>query len=69
MRGLSATDKVFHTLNEVENTLVVLTATEQAVRWSDVESVRETVWELFVAIWDRDRALLYLHGSGLNGEY
>ncbi|MBX9792730.1 MAG: DEAD/DEAH box helicase family protein, partial [Burkholderiaceae bacterium] len=69
MRGLSATDKIFHTLNEVENTLVVLTATEQAVRWSDVESVRETVWELFVAVWDRDRALLYLHGSGLNGEY
>ncbi|MES2838853.1 MAG: DEAD/DEAH box helicase family protein [Pseudomonadota bacterium] len=69
MRGLTTRDKVFHTLNEVENALVVLTATEQSVRWSDVESLRETVWELFVAVWDRERALLYLHGSGLNGEY
>lgn len=69
MRGLTSRDRVFHTLNEVQNTLVALTATDQGVRWSDVESVRETVWELFVAVWDRERALLYLHGSGLNGEY
>ena len=69
MRGLTSRDKVFHTLNEVQNTLVVLTATDQGVRWSDVESIRETVWELLVAVWDRERALLYLHGSGLNGEY
>ena len=69
MRGVTSGDKVFHTLNKVENTLVVLTATDQSVRWSDVESIRETVWELFVAVWDRERALLYLHGSGLNGEY
>jgi hypothetical protein len=69
LRGLNSGDKVYHSLNEVENTLVVLTAMEQGVRWSDVDSVRETVWELFVAVWDRDRALLYLHGSGLSGEY
>lgn len=69
MRGLTSRDNVFHTLNEVENTLVVLTATEQSVRWSDVESIRETAWELFIAVWDRERGLLYLHGSGLNGEY
>jgi superfamily II DNA or RNA helicase len=69
MRGLTSRDRVFHTLNEVQNTLVVLNVTEQSVRWSDVESVRETIWELFVAVWDREHALLYLHGSGLNGEY
>lgn len=69
LRGLNSGDKVYHSLNEVENTLVVLTATEQSVRWSDVDSVRETIWELFVAVWDRERALLYLHGSGLSGEY
>jgi hypothetical protein len=67
MRSLTSRNKVFHTLNEVQN--VVLTATDQGVRWSDVESIRETVWELLVAVWDRERALLYLHGSGLNGEY
>jgi hypothetical protein len=69
LRGQSSSDKVFHSLNEVENTLVVLTATQQSVRWSDVESIQETVWELLVAIWDRQRSLLYLHGSGLSAEY
>ncbi|MES2356604.1 MAG: DEAD/DEAH box helicase family protein, partial [Pseudomonadota bacterium] len=68
-RGLSSRDKLFHSLNVAENTLVVLAATERGVRWSDVESVQETSWELFVAVWDREKELLYLHGSGISGEY
>jgi superfamily II DNA or RNA helicase len=68
-RGLSSRDKLYHSLNEVENTLVILAVTEQGVRWSDVESIRETTWELFIAVWDRANALLFLHGSGISGEY
>ena len=67
--GLSSRDQLYHCLNEVENTLVILAATEGPGRWSDVESIRETNWELFIAVWDRDNALLYLHGSGISGEY
>lgn len=68
-RGLTPRDKLYHSLNEHENTLVVLAATEQGVRWSDVESIREMGWELFIAVWDRDRQLLYLHGSNISGSY
>lgn len=68
-KRLSSRDKLFHTLNVAENTLVVLAAIEGGVRWSDVESIRETNWELFIAIWDSEHELLYLHGSGINGEY
>ena len=68
-RGLSSRDKLYHSLNASKNTLVVLAATEGNVRWSEVESIRDFTWELFVAVWDRERALLYLHGSGINGEY
>lgn len=68
-RGLSARDKLYHSLSTTENTLVILAATEQAVRWSDVESVRENTWELFVAVWDSELELLYIHGSGISGEY
>lgn len=68
-RGLSPRDKLYHSLNEREYTLVVLAATEQGVRWSDVESIREMGWELFIAVWDRDRQLLYLHGSNISGSY
>ena len=68
-RGLSDRDKFYHTLNERENTLVIVSATEQGVRWSDVESIREGRWELFVAVWDREHALLYIHGANNSGEY
>jgi superfamily II DNA or RNA helicase len=68
-RGLTPRDKLYHSLNERENTLVVLTATEQGVRWSDVESIRELGWELIIAVWDRDQHLLYLHGSSISGSY
>jgi hypothetical protein len=34
-----------------------------------VESIRETNWELLIAIWDIAHELLYIHGSGINGEY
>lgn len=68
-RTLSSRDKLFHSLNNQESTLVVLAATEQGVRWSDVQSIRELGWELFIATWDRQRDLLYLHGSGINGTY
>lgn len=68
-RGLTSRDKLYHSLNQQENTLVVLAATEQGVRWSDVESIRETGWELLIAVWDRDRHLLYLHGSSISGSY
>ncbi len=68
-RGLTARDKLYHSLNERENTLVVLAATESSVRWSDVESIRTMGWELFIATWDRDRRLLYLHGSNISGSY
>lgn len=68
-RGLTPRDKLYHSLNERENTLVVLAATEQGVRWSDVETIREFSWELFIAVWDRERHLLYLHGSSISGAY
>ena len=67
--GLTSRDKLYHSLNARENALVVLAATEQGVRWSDVESIREMGWELFIAVWDRDQQLLYLHGSNISGSY
>ncbi|TZG12396.1 MULTISPECIES: DEAD/DEAH box helicase [Comamonas] len=67
--GLSSNDKLYHSLNEVKNSLVLISAIEQQVRWSDVKSVSEYVWELFVAVWDRDKSLLYLHGSNNSSEY
>lgn len=67
--AIKGNDKLYHSLNERENTLVVLAAYEQPLVWSDVETLGEIVWELLIASWDRERALLYIHGSGKSGNY
>jgi superfamily II DNA or RNA helicase len=68
-RNIGMRDALYHSLNNVRRTLVVLAATEQRVRWSEAESIRELGWELFVAVWDQERGLLYLHGSNIDGTY
>lgn len=67
--GLTDTRYLYHSLNPQENTLVILVASEHDVQWSDVSSIRERSWELLIACWDRERNLLYIHGSGINGVY
>jgi superfamily II DNA or RNA helicase len=68
-KGHTSRDKFYHSLNVDQKTLVVLAATEQGVAWSDVQSIKELGWELFIAIWDTDNELLYLHGSNIDGSY
>lgn len=69
VRRGSPRDRLFSSLNDDENTLVILAVTENGVRWSEVESIKETNWELLIAIWDTSLQLLFIHGSGISGEY
>ncbi|XYJ92670.1 DEAD/DEAH box helicase family protein (plasmid) [Cupriavidus necator] len=69
LTGLSPTDKVRDTLNAKENTLVVVLGTSKFVPWTDIEAVKDWEWELLVAIWDKQKDLLYIHGSSKSGEY
>ncbi|MGQ7908739.1 DEAD/DEAH box helicase [Burkholderia sp. BC1] len=69
IQGIRATDKVSHTLNQGENMLVVVVGSSKDVSWTDIEAVQDWQWELLVAIWDKERALLYIHGSSKSGEY
>lgn len=68
-RGLSSRDKLYHTINANEKTLVVISTTESGVLWSDLQSIKELNWELFIAVWDPSVELLYLHGSSKDGTY
>lgn len=69
LRGLKARDKVLVTINERENTLVALTARETGVPWTSISSVTEWHWELFVSVWDREKSLLFIHGSSNSSEF
>jgi len=69
IQGLKETDKVSHTLNQNENMLVVVVGSSKDVAWTDIDAVQDWQWELLVAIWDKERELLYVHGSSKSGEY
>ncbi|MEN5157118.1 DEAD/DEAH box helicase [Achromobacter spanius] len=69
LQGLTASDKIRHTVNRKESMLVVVVGSSRPVSWTDIEAVRDWEWELLVAIWDQDKELLYIHGSSKSGEY
>ncbi len=68
-RGGSKEERIYPILNAAEYTLVVLAPRRQGVPWTDIASVESVVWELCIAVWDRQRALLYIHGSTNTGTY
>ncbi len=68
-KGRNDAEQVHPILNEAERMLVVLAARRQGVPWTDIATVDGIGWELCIAIWDKDRALLYIHGSSNNGNY
>jgi superfamily II DNA or RNA helicase len=68
-KGGSDAEKVYPILNEAERMLVVIAARRQGVPWTGIATVDGIAWELCIAIWDRDKALLYIHGSANNGNY
>lgn len=68
-RGSSDAEQVHPILNEAERMLVVIAARRQGVPWTDISTVDGVTWELCIAIWDQDKALLYIHGSANNGNY
>lgn len=68
-RGGDNGEQVHPILNEAERMLVVIAARRQGVPWTDIATVHGIAWELCIAIWDQERALLYIHGSANNGNY
>lgn len=68
-KGSSDAEQVYPILNEAERMLVVIAARRQGVPWTDISTVDGVSWELCIAIWDADKALLYIHGSANNGNY
>lgn len=68
-KGSRDAEHIHPILNEAERMLVVIAARRQGVPWTDISTVDGIAWELCIAIWDQDKALLYIHGSANNGNY
>ncbi len=67
--AVKSSHQVYHSINQQERVLVVVSGSPRPLSWTDIESIHDWVWELLVAVWDAEKSLLFIHGSGKNGEY
>ncbi len=67
--GLAEGEEIYPVLNEREGTLIIIAAKRQGVAWTAVPAVEGLVWELCIAVWDKEQSLLFVHGSTNTGNY
>jgi superfamily II DNA or RNA helicase len=60
-------DKVYHTLNPQENTLVIVTTRRVSVEWAQIDEIHNWDWQLYVLHWDKAKGLLFIHNSANAG--
>lgn len=67
--GAAALDRVYHGVNEEENTLVIVTAERIPVEWAGADDISTWDWQLYILIWDRANQLLFIHNSSNAGMF
>jgi len=70
--GIHAVDtcaQIYDTVNHAKHTLVVVTARRVPLVWTDVESLYNWDWELYVVIWSPEQNLLFINSSSNSGTY
>jgi len=60
-------DRVYHTLNPQENTLIIVTTRRVSVEWAQIDEIHNWDWQLYVLHWDRAKGLLFIHNSSNAG--
>ena len=60
-------DKVYHTLNPQENTLIIVTTRRVSVEWAQIDEIHNWDWQLYVLHWDKAKGLLFIHNSSNAG--
>lgn len=67
LQGFNHFDKVFHSLNTHENTLVVVTTQRVPVEWAGTDEIYQWDWQLYVLHWHEQNRLLFIHNSSNSG--
>ena len=65
--GYDSLDRVYHTLNPQENTLVIVTTRRVSVDWAQIDEIHNWDWQLYVLHWHSDHSLLFIHNSSNSG--
>lgn len=67
IQGHDTLDKVYHSLNSQENTLVIVTTQRVPVDWAQIDEIYDWDWQLYVLHWDQQNKLLFIHNSSNAG--
>ena len=67
--NVASCEQVHIATNEAEHTIVVVTARRVELVWTEVESLSNWEWELYVVVWWPERNLLFINGSTNTGEF
>ena len=62
-------ERIYHSINHQEQTLVVVTARRAALIWTKAENLHNWIWDLYVVIWSSQQSVLYINGSSNAGEF
>lgn len=65
--GFQSLDKVYHTINPQEHTLVIVTTRRVPVEWAQIDEIHNWDWQLYVLHWSREQNLLFIHNSSNAG--
>lgn len=66
---IKTVDKVYHSVNPIQNTLIIVTAKKVSIDWLRVNGVFNWDWELYILYWDSEQKLLFIHSSSNAGYY
>ena len=67
--GFGKLDRVYHTINPQENTLVIVTTRRIPVEWAQIDEIHTWDWQLYVLHWDQAHKLLFIHNSNNAGYF
>lgn len=62
-------ERIHHTVNPQQHTLVVVTGRRVSMPWTDAENIYGWNWDLYVLYWSREKSLLFINGSNNSGEF
>ena len=67
--GSESFDRIEHTINIQERTLVIVTGKKIPVDWAQSKDIFNWDWELYILFWDKNQHLLFIHSSDNNSYY
>ena len=69
IEGIDSFERVHYRLNNLKNTLVIITAKKFYIDWAHFRDIFTWNWELYILFWDKTQQLLFIHSSSNVGYY